>query len=120
MHESHSKNTEMLNELNGLIDQNSRLVKELDEMRGQVKRLKDQGPDAVLNEDARYTEEEFQEALRADRASVSNQLSELQNLKKKLKKEEDNRRAFSDAARKREDEVKRLQQLVDKLTQEGK
>lgn len=110
----------MLNELNGLIDQNSRLVKELDEMRGQVKRLKEQGPDAVLNEDARYTEEEFQEALRADRASVSNQLSELQNLKKKLKKEEDNRRAFSDAARKREDEVKRLQQLVDKLTQEGK
>jgi hypothetical protein len=37
MHESHTKNTDMLNELNSLIDQNSKLLKENDELRAKAK-----------------------------------------------------------------------------------
>lgn len=37
MHESQTKNTEMLNELNSLIDQNSKLVKETEELRQKLK-----------------------------------------------------------------------------------
>jgi hypothetical protein len=41
MHESHTKNTEMLNELNSLIDQNSKLLKENDELRAKAKSFPD-------------------------------------------------------------------------------
>ena len=37
MHESQTKNTEMLNELNSLIDQNSKLVTETEELRQKLK-----------------------------------------------------------------------------------
>jgi hypothetical protein len=40
---------------------------------------------------------------------VQAQLSELQSLKKKLKKEEDNRKAFTELARKKEEELKKIQ-----------
>ena len=57
MHETNAKNTEMLDELNGLLDQNQRLVKELDEQRTQVKKLKEsKGTGASLPDETRiYT-----------------------------------------------------------------
>ena len=51
-----AKNTDMLNELNSLIDQNSKLVKELEFMRATVAKYRED-PGAV-NSENRFTEED--------------------------------------------------------------
>ena len=44
----------------------------------------------------------------------------LGQLKKKLKKEEDNRRAFTELAKKKDEELKKLQTYVTKLESDSK
>ena len=67
-----------------------------------------------------FTEVDLTERLHQDRESVQVQLAEVSNLKKKLKKEEDNRKAFSELARKKEEETKRIQLLYEKSQSELK
>lgn len=67
-----------------------------------------------------YTEKDLQAKLSEDREAVQSQLTEFQAMKKKLKKEEDNRRAFSELAKKKEDDCKTLQRLFDQVQTELK
>lgn len=67
-----------------------------------------------------YTEKDLQAKLSEDREAVQSQLSDFQAMKKKLKKEEDNRRAFSELAKKKEEDCKTLQRLHDQSQAELK
>lgn len=51
---------------------------------------------------------------------MQSQLTEFQAVKKKLKKEEDNRRAFSELAKKKEEDCKTLQRICDQTAAELK
>lgn len=108
----------MLNELNGLIDQNSRLVKEVDELRHRLAQREEGEVEQAPSCDEEgnpilYTEKDLQAKLAEDREATQSQLTEFQAMKKKLKKEEDNRRAFSEMAKKKEEDCKVLQRLHD-------
>lgn len=114
----------MLNEVNALIDQNSRLVKEVDELRYRLRKQEGTAEDLQSpNRDQhgnplKYSETDLQQKLAQDRESVQSQLQEFQTIKKKLKKEEDNRKAFVELAKKKEDDCKTLQRLFDNLNSE--
>ena len=58
----------MLNELNGLLDQNSKLVKELDYMRDVVRRFKEDPSNASIEN--KFTEEDVKERIMEDREAV--------------------------------------------------
>ena len=61
-----------------------------------------------------------EQRVREEREKMSKELSELAMIKRKLKKEEENRRIFGEVAKKREEELKKLQADYHQLLNEGK
>lgn len=100
-------------------------MKEVEELRHRLAQRQDGEQEYQPNcdEDGNpilYTEKDLQAKLTEDRESVQQQLAEFQTTKKKLKKEEDNRRAFSEMAKKKEEDCKALQRMFDQCQSELK
>ena len=75
----------------------------------------------TLLDDARgVLQRACEQRVREEREKMSKELSELAMIKRKLKKEEENRRIFGEVAKKREEELKKLQAEYQQLLNDGK